>query len=98
MTDDELNAKYIQETTGLKAGDKLIPKILSMIKEAYKSGLIQGEIDNTMGLIEENSVLQYKINKAIECLNHMIEELDKRDMLHPGETELLSILQDEEVK
>ena len=33
------------------------------------------------------------IDDAIGLTNHMIKELDKRDMLHPAETELLEILE-----
>ena len=33
------------------------------------------------------------IDDAINLVKHMIKELDKRDMLHPAETELLEILE-----
>ena len=42
-----------------------------------------------MKLEEKNKI----INEAIGLINHMIKELDKRDMLHPAETELLEILE-----
>ena len=35
----------------------------------YKAGLIQAEIDNTMGVIEENSKLKSRIEKAVEYIN-----------------------------
>lgn len=40
--------------------------------------------------LEEKSKI---INEAIGLINHIIKELDKRDMLHPAETELLKILE-----
>ena len=59
----------------------------------YSLGKYQADL-----LLNHIDILQQRIDKAIEYVNHMIEELDKRDMLHPSETRLLSILQGEEVK
>ena len=66
MTETELNIKHIQERTGLAEDDELIPIILSMIEEVYRSGLAQGELDNTFGLIDENERLNNIINEALK--------------------------------
>lgn len=64
MNEKDLNIKYIQDNTGLVDNDELIPIILEMMEESYKAGLCQSEIDNTMGLIEENE----KLKKQLEYL------------------------------
>ena len=55
---------------------------------------------DTINLYNETINLQHQLEKkdkvideAIDLTNHMIKELDKRDMLHPAETELLEILE-----
>ena len=99
MTEDELNIKYIQETTGLVADDELVPIILSMLKESYKSGLVQAEIDNTMGVIEENSNLQQRIDKAIVKLASISsDDLKDIKIMVKKLKDIKSILQGEEVK
>ena len=95
MTADELNIKYIQETTGLVANDELVPIILSMLKEAYRSGLVQAEIDNTMGIIEENSNLQQQINKAITEIDTIsVDDLDDAKIMYQKINNIKSILKD----
>lgn len=71
MSEEQLNIKYICENTGLVENDKLIPIILGMIKDSYKAGLTQAEIDNTMGLIEENQKYKEVIDKAIKTINEL---------------------------
>ena len=65
MSEKDLNIKYIQDKTGLIDNDELIPIILDMMQESYKSGLCQSEFDNTMGLIEENAELKKKYENAV---------------------------------
>ena len=62
MKETDLNIKYISDKTLLNDDDELIPIILDMIKESYKSGLYQAEYDNTMGLIEENEKLKLELS------------------------------------
>lgn len=78
MSEEELNIKYIQENTGLVENDELIPIILNMIKGAYKSGLVQAEIDNTMGVIEENSRLKQERDKYKNIVKEY-ERLNKEE-------------------
>lgn len=66
MSEKDLNIKYICEKTLLSKDDELVPIILELIQESYKSGLSQAEYNNTMNLIEEN-----------QKLIHIIEELEK---------------------
>ena len=66
MSEKDLNIKYIQDKTGLIDNDELIQIILDMMQESYKLGLCQSEIDNTMGLIEENEELKKQLEDANE--------------------------------
>lgn len=77
MSEEQLNIKYICENTGLVENDKLIPIILGMIKDSYKAGLTQAEIDNTMGLIEENQELK----KQLEELEFIVGLRQKRNLI-----------------
>ena len=83
MNIEDLNIKYIREKTGLVENDELIPIILEMIQESYKTGLCQAEYDNTMGLVEENQQLKEQlqqkeniINKAKEYIKEIYDEDD----------------------
>lgn len=69
MSEEDLNIKYICEITGLEKNDKLVPIILEVMWESYNSGLAQAEIDNTMGIIEENKELKKQLDKMeqIQC-------------------------------
>lgn len=73
MNEEQLNKEYITDKLQGICQDCmylniLVPKILDIVKEAYKSGLVQAEIDNTMGVIEENSDLKSRINKATQYI------------------------------
>lgn len=59
MIEKDLNIKYICDKTSLSENDELIPIILDMIKESYKSGLCQAEFDNTMNLIKETQQKEF---------------------------------------
>lgn len=61
MNEEELNTQYICNKTLLDKDDELVPIILEMIKDSYKSGLCQSEFNNTMRLIEENEHLRIQI-------------------------------------
>lgn len=87
MKETDLNIKYICDKTLLNEDDELIPIILDMIKESYKSGLFQAKYDNTMGLIEENEKLKLELsgyrqailsNKEMLGLKEENEELKKQ--------------------
>lgn len=87
MKETDLKIKYICDKTLLNEDDELIPIILDMIKESYKSGLCQAEYDNTMGLIEENEKLKLELsgyrqailsNKEMLGLKEENEELKKQ--------------------
>lgn len=79
MSEEKLNIQYICDKTLLSKDDELVPIILEMIKDSYKSGLNQAEYDNNMDLINENEKLNhYKLlyqkvkernTKAIEYIN-----------------------------
>ena len=57
-------------------------------QETYKD--VREEIKDYKKQLEEKDKI---IDDAIDLTNYMIKELDKRDMLHPAETELLEILE-----
>lgn len=78
MTEKDLNIKYICEKTLLDKQDELIPIILEMINESYKSGLNQAEYDNTMGLVEENVKLSKEVDRWFVKYN---DECDKNEYL-----------------
>lgn len=107
MSEDELNKKYIQDCLQGICQDciyfeKTIPIILEMLKEAYKSGLVQAEIDNTMGVIEENSALTQEneklkniINKALPILNELINLYDDNYTVSDKAKDIKDILESE---
>lgn len=70
MNEEDLNIEYIKDKTGLVDNDELIPIILEMIQESYKTGLCQSEFDNTMEVIEENKQLQQENKELKEQLNN----------------------------
>ena len=58
-----LNIKYICDKTLLSEEDELVPIILNLMKESYKSGLCQAEFDDTIKLLNENQDLKIKLYK-----------------------------------
>lgn len=77
MNKEELNIKYICDKTLLDKNDELVPIILEMIKDSYKSGLNQAEYDNTMDLINENKELKTK-NSIIEEKYKIVDEINQK--------------------
>lgn len=74
MSEEDLNIKYICEITGLEKNDKLVPIILEVMWESYNSGLAQAEIDNTMGIIEENKELKKQLKELEEQSSNAINK------------------------
>ena len=78
----DLNKEYIENCLRGICQDcihfqKTKPVILKMLKSAYKSGLVQAEIDNTMGVIEENSTLKQENDKLKEIIKKIKKEVYK---------------------
>ena len=61
-------ANYIEKN------DKLVPIILEVMWESYNSGLAQAEIDNTMGIIEENKELKKQLKELEEQSSNAINK------------------------
>ena len=93
MTEEDLNTKYICEKTLLDKNDELVPIILNLIQESYKSGLCQTEFDNTMELLEENKQLKERIQNATDYVNSNLDYIDDNYISF-----LLDILQGKEDK
>lgn len=76
MNEKDLNIEYICEETLLEKDDELVPVILNLMQESYKTGLCQAEFDNTMNLIEENQELkkQLKSDYYIKGLEGTLKE------------------------
>ncbi len=75
MNEKDLNIEYICEKTLLAKDDELVPIILDLIKDSYKSGLCQAEFDNTMNLIEENQELKKRLDETTLILKSCVLEL-----------------------
>lgn len=78
MNEEKLNTQYICNKTLLDKDDELVPIILEMIKDSYKSGLCQSEFDNTMRLIEENQELKKQLEEYIKSNMKLEEELSNK--------------------
>ena len=74
MNEKDLNIEYICEKTLLAKDDELVPIILDLIKDSYKSGLCQAEFDNTMNLIEENQELKKHLEVPETCNLKTLED------------------------
>ena len=79
MSEKDINIEYICNKTLLDKDDELVPIILEMIQESYRTGLSQSEIDNTMGLIEHNQMLKDQIRKQQEVIDKAIKYIKKYD-------------------
>lgn len=72
-----LNVEYICDKTLLSKEDELIPIILDMIKESYKSGLNTAEFNETMNLIGENQELRMTLYNKDRYINRLKTAKDK---------------------
>lgn len=72
-----LNVEYICDKTLLSEEDELIPIILDMIKESYKSGLNTAEFNETMNLIGENQELRMTLYNKDRYINRLKTAKDK---------------------
>ncbi len=100
MSEEDLNKKYIRDNLEGICQDcihfkRTIPHILSMIQGAYKSGLVQAEIDNTMGVIEENERLHNIIKEVREYIlqNCEIIRFENEGVDKVGKVEGIPILE-----
>jgi hypothetical protein len=85
--------EYIQDYVGFMENE--IEELKKKLMTATKMESKQIQENTFVGIdcfINENQLLKNKIDKAIELLNHQIEILESKDMLHNGEDELLRML------
>lgn len=75
MNERSLNIEYICNKTQLDKNDELIPIILEMIKESYKSGLKQAKFDNMMGIYEQREkFINYLETEINSCQSNIFSD------------------------
>lgn len=72
-----LNVKYICDKTLLREDDELVPIILNLMRESYKSGFCQAEFDTTINLLNENQDLKMKLYNKEHYINKLQTAKDK---------------------
>ena len=94
MNGEFIGIETLEEIARLKKEVKRLKNLeLSNDKNVLDAN-IKLQDENNM-LKRDIQILEKRNNEAIKYVEHMLKELDKRDMLHPAETELLNILKGE---
>lgn len=94
MNGEFIRIETLEEIATLKRENKRLKELKLSNDKNVLDANIKLQDENNM-LKRDIQILEKRIDEATKCVEQMIKELDKRDMLHPAETELLGILKGE---
>lgn len=94
MNGEFIGIETLEEITSLKRENKRLKELKLSNDKNVLDANIKLQDENNM-LKRDIQILEKRFDEATKYVERMIKELDKRDMLHPAETELLGILKGE---